>query len=183
MLYMAECGFTDPAQEEAWNEWYGGRRLDELLSVPGFLTSQRFKAVTPVASPYVAIHTIDGPGVFTSKAYKAMSGGGFQGWQRYIGNWKRNLFTGLGIAPGVAMEEFLAMTDGLPEETQRLGIRFTWLQNAGLDGSVPQRGIARLDAAQARALGPLSRFPLAIYAPLSPRKRSGVADAATHRVP
>ena len=57
MLYMAECRFTDPAQEEAWNAWYGGPRLDELLSVPGFLTSQRFKAVTPADSPYLAIHT------------------------------------------------------------------------------------------------------------------------------
>jgi len=170
MLYIAECRFTDPAREAAWNEWYGGRRLDELLSVPGFRTSQRFKAVTPVVSPYVAIHSIDGVEVFACAEYRAMSGGGFQGWQRYITDWKRNLFTGLDVAPAVATGEYLAMTDRTTEQVGHSGIRFAWLTNAGLDRSVPLRGIARVSSHRAEEMVARHEPGIDFYAPLAPQK-------------
>lgn len=170
MLYIAECRFTDPVREAAWNEWYGGRRLDELLSVPGFRTSQRFKAVTPVVSPYLAIHSIDGVEVFARAEYRAMSGGGFQEWQRDIADWRRNLFTGLDVAPAVATDEYLAMTDRATEVVDRSCIRFIWLTNAGLDRSVPLRGIARVGSRLAKQMIVHPEPGIAIYVPLAPQK-------------
>lgn len=168
MLYMAECRFTDPAQEEAWNAWYGGPRLDELLSVPGFLTSQRFKAVTPADSPYLAIHTIDSPAVFASSAYHAVSGGGFKGWQRYIDNWRRTLFTGMEAAPAIGIDEYLVLIDAGGEDIGAGPI--TWLRNAGLDNAIAQRGLARTDSAVATELMSRQRHAVTIYQPMMPQK-------------
>ena len=170
MLYMAECRFTEPTREDAWNEWYGGRRLDELLSVPGFRTSQRFKAVTPGSSPYLAVHSIDSPDVFTSAAYRSVSGGGFQEWQQYITDWRRNLFDGLDLAPAVALDEYLVVTDKSSAEVGAIGISFIWLASAGLDRSVRQRGIASIDSSRAKDLTSCNRCALDIFVPLMPQK-------------
>lgn len=170
MLYMAECRFTDPTREDAWNEWYGGKRLDELLSVPGFRTSQRFKAVTPGSSPYLAIHSINSPDVFTSKAYKSVSGGDFQEWQQYITDWRRNLFDGLDTAPAVALDEYLVVTDKSSAEVGASGINFIWLASAGLDRSVKQRGIARVASRQAGDLTSGNRYSLDIFVPITPQR-------------
>ena len=58
MIYIVECAFTDPAREAAWNEFYSGEKLDTLLALPGFRASQRFRALTDVPAPYLAVHSI-----------------------------------------------------------------------------------------------------------------------------
>ena len=34
---------TTPAQEDEYNEWYNNTHLDDMVSVPGFVTAQRFR--------------------------------------------------------------------------------------------------------------------------------------------
>lgn len=43
MIYTVECSFTDPTAEDGWNVFYSDEKLPALISVRGFLTSQRFK--------------------------------------------------------------------------------------------------------------------------------------------
>lgn len=45
MIYMVECAFTDPARETAWNDYYSDEKLANLLALPGFRASQRFRAI------------------------------------------------------------------------------------------------------------------------------------------
>ena len=49
MIYTVECAFTDPSREAEWNRHYSGEKLDNLLRLPGWRTSQRFRALTPTA--------------------------------------------------------------------------------------------------------------------------------------
>lgn len=172
MLYMAECSFSDPSAEPAWNEWYSGPRLDQLLTVPGWRTAQRFKAVTPAESPYLAIHSIDSMEIFSSAAYKAISGGGFKSWQQYIGNWKRNVFAGLAVAPEVQLDEYLILADGRSEQIAELGLDFDWLDVAGLDRSVTARGLARTDADRAETMRCQQPCPVSVYVAMIAQKRA-----------
>ena len=180
MLYMVECGFADPAHEQAWNDYYTSRKLDEVLAVPGFRTSQRFKAISAIPAPYLAIHSVDSLEVMTGNAYRSLGGGSFdRTYQGYIINWHRNLFRGLARAPAIALHEFLAVSNQAPEKVRGAGVNFTWLAIAGLDASTPQRAIARIDRAQADALLQNQRGLIDVYAPLMlqrqepPAKRAG----------
>ena len=64
MIYTVECSFTDPSAEDEWNAFYSNEKLPALISVRGFLTSQRFKLSEGILSAptYLAIHTIANEG-------------------------------------------------------------------------------------------------------------------------
>ena len=44
MIYMVDHVYTDPATEQAWNDWYAAN-IRLLLTVPGVYGVQRFKAI------------------------------------------------------------------------------------------------------------------------------------------
>ena len=58
MIYMVECAFTDPARETAWNDYYSDEKLANLLALPGFRASQRFRAINHTPAPYLAVHSV-----------------------------------------------------------------------------------------------------------------------------
>lgn len=70
MLYTVECNYTDPESEQEWNTFYSQQKLPALISVAGFSSSQRFKALKPCGSRYLAIHTVKYAEVLTSEEYK-----------------------------------------------------------------------------------------------------------------
>jgi hypothetical protein len=165
MLYMVECDISDRHVEAEWNAYYTERKLDEVLSVPGFRTSQRFKALEPFASPYLAIHTVDSLDVLTGDAYRSGGGGSFDPrFQPYIINWHRNVFSGMNRAPAVADDELIAVVDDAREKLS--DARFTWLEPAGLDRSVSSRGIARVGRAEGERLAEAHRGIVRVYRPL-----------------
>lgn len=166
MLYMVECRFTDPSREQSWNDWYGGQRLGELLGVPGFRGSQRFRALDEQPIRYLAVHWVDGLEVFRSPAYAAIGGGGFLGYQDCITDWIRRFFAGWDRDMAVAQDERLVVADRGRESVAASGVEFEWLAEAG-SGRPRERGIARMPAAKLETLrGASMRDALAIYAPL-----------------
>ena len=48
MLYTVECTYNDPQSEGDWNEFYSLEKLPALVSVTGFSTSQRFRALAGI---------------------------------------------------------------------------------------------------------------------------------------
>lgn len=178
MLYMVECRFTDPAREPAWNTWYGGVRLDELLSVPGFTGSQRFIALTRPVPYYLAVHSIASMAVFGTPEYKAMGGGGFQGYQDCITDWVRKFFTGLDAAPPVGTDECLVLTDAGREAARASPVALTWLEPDASRPDDPVRGIARVARATGEALAAAPPFALDVYAPMQPWRRGTPSRAA-----
>ena len=171
MLYMVECAFSDPAREQAWNDYYSGRKLDEVLSVPGFRTSQRFKAIGASSAPYLAIHSVDSLEVLTNGAYRSAGGGSFDpGFQPAIINWRRSFYDGLARAPAIADDELIAVCDQ-PDQVKGVAVDFIWLTAAGLEASAPRRGIARINRTQAERLARSHKGVINIYAPLIAQKQ------------
>lgn len=163
VLYMVECRFSDPVREQAWNDWYSGERLDELLSVPGFVGSQRHRALGRSPARYLAVHQIDGMEVFDSLAYQAIGGGGFLGYQDCITDWVRRFFKGTGDLARTAPDEVLLLTDAPAEQVTGCGAEFAWIREVNTGA---RRGLARVGPAQARELVGQGIWPIDAYVPL-----------------
>ncbi len=145
MLYMVECGFRDPAREDAWSAWYSGPKLASLLALPGFDASQRFRAADDGPAPWLAVHTVPGAAFFDRANYRGAGGGGFGAWQADIIDWSRNLFDGADTLPEVPENAWLLTVDSDDGPAAIGGFDLAWLQAAGLDRSTAWRGWAIAD--------------------------------------
>ena len=181
MIYLVACRFTDesdPARESQWNDYYDGPKLDALLSLDGFTGSQRFRCAHAHPAPYLALHTITGPEVM-DQHYRDAGGGGFGGWEPWISNWTRDLFTGLDESPEVAPGSYLAITADESTAQALTGIDFAWLVNGGLDGSVDRLALAVLDEADGSDLLAFRPTALNLYRPITDRRTRPGASATS----
>jgi hypothetical protein len=138
MIYMVEMALIDVARRAEWDAWYLSH-MKKLISIPGIQATQRFESLTPHASPFLALHQVTGPDVFTSVAYRANAGPGGTGeWRERMNNWHRNLLSGVDETPDVPMEGALVIV----EAGISVPIPVQWMESVGLDRSVHQRGIA-----------------------------------------
>jgi hypothetical protein len=154
LIYITEMGFADPARLAEWHAHYLAQ-IANLQTVPGFLASQRFESLADTPSPFSALHQIASAGMFESAIYKQRGGRASNGdWQADMINWHRNLYDGLDATPEVADGAYLLFIDEKREVAEREiavppGVRVHWLNLAGLDRTIPHRGIAVLDDADA----------------------------------
>jgi hypothetical protein len=166
VLYMVECRFNDPARESAWNDWYGGERLGELLAVPGFLTSQRFIALTRPGNYYLTVHSLESMMAFQTPEYKAMGGGAFKGFQGCITDWVRRFFNGVEVAPSITPNDRLVITDAPPEALKGCPVPFVWMDPIEEKDKSRVRGLAKISLSEAEDLLPQKRWPLDVYSPM-----------------
>jgi hypothetical protein len=172
VLYMVEMQFPHPAREAEWNEWYLAH-IRVLLTVPGFRASQRFRAVVPNPSPYLALHEVASAALFDSPAYRSRGGPGSTGkWRALQTNWHRNLLDGIDETPEVPPRGHLlllrdALDVVLPEPATIVRLRCI-----GLDRSVAECSLAVLS-------DPAPFMPLAhrdervrLYRPISSKIRA-----------
>ena len=131
-----------------WEAWYLAHQK-RLLTIPGFRASQRFEAMEPTPSPFVALHEVAGPEVFASEAYRAKAGPGGTGeWRDKMPNWHRNLFGGVEHTPEVRLDQWLAVIeDGVPASRCVDMMDMQWMEAVGLDATVRRRAIAVVDMA------------------------------------
>lgn len=142
MLYFVECSFADPGSEAEWNDFYSQQKLPALISVSGFSTSQRFRAMHGGCPEYLAVHTIDSVAVLQGEEYRHKGGGNFSRWQPYITDWRRNIYTGIAVASGVRNNEFLLFSESGPEPLLNAGVSPEGLQAIALDQFPMQRWVA-----------------------------------------
>jgi hypothetical protein len=170
MIYMVEMALLDTARRAEWDVWYLAHQ-HKLLAIPGFRASQRFEAIHPVASPFVALHEVDSPDIFTGPSYRAKAGPTNTGeWQAKMGNWHRNLFVGIDHTPDVGSDTRLVVLE--EEATAKLpaGLAVAWMDAVGLDRSVPRRGLALATPAAADPLA--GTAGLRVLRPIGPRLRA-----------
>jgi hypothetical protein len=158
-IYSVRCNFTQPDKEAAWNDWYSGPKLKQMLAKPLFRTGQRFKVASlDTRRQYLALWCVDSPDAFTTPEYR--NDWGFFEWAPFITDWSRDLYElpasadpdSLVAAPGQAiyLASFEDMTEGTAEAAmqvaavQRPGV--LWLKAAGLDRHSPRLGLRRLDS-------------------------------------
>ncbi len=169
MLYMVDVDFAQAALQAEWDAWYM-QHIEVLLSVPGVRTAQRFECLTQCPSRYLTIYSVDSAGVFASDGYRKGGGRGSTGrWRPLMTNWHRNLFAGLTTAPAVPEEARLLVTESQPNEIGDCGCEFSWLRNAGLDRTVPWRGIALASIANASRITEKAMGQVRAYRPLTPQ--------------
>ena len=89
-VYIVRCNFTDPAREAAWNAWYGGPKIAQMLANPGFLSCQRFRRASGAGRDYLALWTVQTPDALSTPEYQAQWG--FSEWTPLIADWSRDLF-------------------------------------------------------------------------------------------
>jgi hypothetical protein len=168
MIYMVEMALLDTARRAEWDAWYVAHQ-HRLLSIPGFRASQRFEAIHVAESPFVALHEVDSPDIFTGSTYRARAGPSNTGeWQAKMGNWHRNLFA-MEHTPDVPMEARLVVVEDGAAPALLDGVSVQWMEAVGLDRSVPRRGLAVLSSATAERL--VGTPDLRILRPLGPRLR------------
>ncbi len=172
--YIVRCNFSEPAREQAWNDWYNGPKLVQMLAKPMFRTVQRFRRVAGAGRDYVALWTIDSPKAFETEEYT--SDWGFFEWRPYIIDWSRDLFEGAPADDRLPIDRDGALTivsfDGLSAEAAEAGRRdvdastpgFSWFPSAGLDRHTPLIGLrtgeadAPAGAGQRVVYRPISAF-------------------------
>ena len=176
MIYTVECTFADPAGEAEWNDFYSLEKLPALISVSGFHTSQRFKAIGAGCPVYLAVHTIDGLGVLTGDEYRRKGGGNFARWQQHITDWHRNLYSDIGRAPAVNADELLALSASGPDSLIQLGLKPLAMQAVALEQCPARRWLAVLPRSDAPLAGNVPA-DLDLYAPMTEQLTKAARDA------
>ena len=167
MIYMVEMALLDTARRAEWDAWYIAHQ-HRLLTIPGINASQRFECIHTAASPFVALHEVDGPQVFTSNVYREKAGPSNTGeWQAKMGNWHRNVFRGLDHTPDVPMDARLVVVERGSEGPLPRDAIVRWLEAVGLDQSVRRRGIGVMPPSQADLLA--GTPGIRVLEPLGPR--------------
>jgi hypothetical protein len=169
MIYMVEMALLDTARRAEWEAWYVAHQ-HRLLSIPGIRASQRFEAIHPATSPFVALHEVDSPEVFSSAPYRAQAGPGNTGeWQAKMNNWHRNLFACANGAPDVPMTARLVVVEAGSDHAMPDPASVQWMEAIGLDRSVLRRGLAMMPASAAEGLA--GAPGIRVLKPLGPRLR------------
>jgi len=186
-VYIVRCNFTEPTKEAAWNAWYSGPKIADMLAKPHFRTCQRFRRASGAGRDYLALWTVQSPDAFATAEYK--SDWGFSEWTPDIADWSRDLFDArpaVEDAFAVAATGALQVTsfDGMSVD-EALAARamlaspadVIWLPVIGLDRHTPLIGLALLSDLSASRL-PDSNSPphvqRAIYRPISEFHRTAL---------
>jgi hypothetical protein len=168
MLYMVEMELPDRSRLADWHAWYNGH-IGKLLTVDGYDGGQRFEAVGPAESPFLAIHDVCGPELFTSVGYTTTGGPSGTGeWRTLMNNWHRNLYDGMATMSAVADGQVLAIVSDGVAVPAAYASQVQWVEGVGLDGSIPRRGVLILAAGDAgTALKGVAGVTL--YKPITPK--------------
>ncbi|CQR42308.1 conserved hypothetical protein [Thiomonas sp. CB3] len=145
MIYTVECSFADAASEAEWNDFYSLEKLPALISVRGFHTSQRFKALTAGCPVYLALHSINNLDVLQGDEYRQKGGGNFARWQQHITDWHRNLYGGLDRAPAIGADEHLVASAIGADPLIKMGLAPYHMQAVALEKFPEHRWLAKLD--------------------------------------
>jgi hypothetical protein len=177
MIYTVECSFADPGSEAEWNEFYSLDKLPALISVSGFHTSQRFKALSRGCPVYLALHSIDGLDILTGDEYRQKGGGNFARWQQHITDWRRNLYGGIDRAPAIGEGEYLALSAQGPEPLIRLGLTPYAMQAVAMEKLPEHRWFAKVGRG---SVPDIEHRPevVHVYAPMTAQLTNDVDAAA-----
>jgi hypothetical protein len=175
--YMVEMDYPHEtaAERTAFDAFYQ-RHIDMLLTIPGFLTAQRFHCAEATRAPFLALYRHTGPEVLASEAYTSKAGrmSVEADFRVNMTNWDRNLVQGpAGTgAPDLAVDMGGAITliDRLTGDAPVLPPGFTPLEVIGLDKTVAQRGAAAGDVAPRAAV---DGWEVRVWRPIHPVRRGG----------
>jgi hypothetical protein len=174
VIYMVEHTFSRPDMEADWHAWYSGN-VQVLLGVPGIHTAQRFRVPDTQPPRYMAMYTVDAPGVFETEAYKKAGGGGTNSarFRPAYQVWIRNIFDGIATAPAVPMGSRLLVVDAPAPDRPLAGVELAWGKSAGLHATTAFRGLGVADVSMAQRVG--GAADITVYEPMTPQHGKSTA--------
>lgn len=184
-IYAVRCNFARADLEQAWNDWYSGAKLRQMIAKPLFLSGQRFRASgLDRRRKYLALWVVESPAAFETVEYTG--DWGFFEWQPHIRDWSRDLYA----APDGDMTARFAADDATslylaafenksPAEAETLRSRVArqrpgavWMEAIGLDKHSPILGLERVPrGARPAALG-VDGVQETVFDPISPCARA-----------
>ena len=185
-VYIVRCNFIEPAKEQAWNAWYSGPKIAQMLAKPHFRSCQRFARTSGSGRNYLALWTLQSPDAFKTRQYT--TDWGFFEWAPHITDWSRDLFDGGDAAeqsfavPAQGGLHIVSFDGASPDEAAaaRGAVAMSrpdmmWLPIIGLDRHTPIMGVRVLRDGIPREpfqggeslQGRLGRGQEAIYQPIS----------------
>jgi len=179
--YMVEMDYPHEtaSERDAFDAFYQ-RHIDMLLTIPGFMTAQRFHSPEATKAPFLALYRLAGPEVMSREAYTSKAGrmSVDPDFRVNMTNWDRNLAQGPAFAtgrtpePDLPVEMGCAMTliDRLTDAAPPLPAIFTPLEIVGLDHSVAQRGAVMEDAGGLHAA---DGWEIRVWRPIHPVRTPG----------
>jgi hypothetical protein len=183
-IYAVRCNFARPDLEGAWNEWYSGPKLQQMVAKPLFLSGQRFESAgLDRRRKYLALWVVDSPAAFETPEYR--SDWGFFEWQPHIRDWSRDLYAAphdatARFAADDATSLYLASFDGQPPAAAvalraraaplRPGV--AWLEAIGLDKRSPILGLERIPRGAHPSALAIEGMQETVFDPISPCVRS-----------
>jgi hypothetical protein len=186
-VYVVRCNFTEPAKEQAWNAWYSGPKIAQMLDKPHFRTCQRFARISGTGRNYLALWTLASPDAFKTRQYT--TDWGFFEWAPYITDWSRDLFDGgnaaeaaFAVPPQGALH--VVSFDGTRADEMndargtvaKAQSDMMWLPIIGLDRHTPMMGMRVLRDTAAPPPSGSARVQEAIYRPISDFATTGGAS-------
>ena len=171
--YIVRCKFTAPEKEAAWNAWYGGPKIVQMLAQPYFQSCQRFRRVAGAGRDYLALWIVSSPEALKTPQYTSQWG--FAEWSPHITDWSRDLFDGgartaanFAVADGrmLRMVSFDGMTATDAEAARSTEPDLMWLPVIGLDRHTPMIGLKPVNGGTAPASGSRATED-ALYRPIS----------------
>jgi len=175
--YMVEMDYPHKtaAERSAFDAFYQ-RHIDMLLTIPGFLTGQRFHCPEATRAPFLALYRQTGPEVLASEAYTSKAGrmSVEADFRVNMTNWDRNLVQGPegSGAPDLAfdMDEWMTLIDRLTDDAPPLPDEFVPLEVIGLDRTIAQRGAALGNKVPSDVRG---GWEVRVWRPIHPVRRAG----------
>jgi hypothetical protein len=179
-VYVVRCNFNEPAKEHAWNAWYSGPKIAQMLAKPHFRSCQRFARMSGNGRNYLALWTLQSPDAFKTEQYT--TDWGFFEWAPHITDWSRDLFDG-GDTPEQSFAvpaqgglHIVSFDGASPDEAAAARAEVAtsqpdmmWLPVSGLDRHTPIMGVRVLrDGLPREPLqGTPGRWQEAVYRPIS----------------
>jgi hypothetical protein len=156
-LYIVRCNFAAADREQAWNDWYSGEKIRQMLAKPMFRAVQRFRLASGSGRRYLALWQVESREALNTAEYKA--DWGFADWRPCIVDWSRDLFeagdlddSALAVPMRGALE--VASFDGMKEgqadaarEALMTEPAAMWFRSIGLDRHTPMIGLTLLAVA------------------------------------
>jgi hypothetical protein len=175
--YMVEMDYPHEtaAERSAFDAFYQ-RHIDMLLTIPGFLTAQRFHCPEATRAPFLALYRHTGPEVLASEAYTSKAGrmSVEADFRVNMTNWDRNLVQGPegSSAPDLAieMDDSMTLIDRLTDDAPPLPDECVPLDVIGLDRTIAQRGAILGDKVPSELR---DGWEVRVWRPIHPVRRSG----------
>ena len=181
VFYMVEMAYPDrhgPGRA-AYDGFYE-RHISMLLTIPGFLSAQRFESLEEARAPFLAVYRLADVGVLERPSYRTRAGrlSVPEEFRERMRNWDRNLLQGevgaLEVPSGDdgadSSGPVLTVLDRLDPSAPALPEGCSALEVIGLDRTIAERGVR---IGPPWELAALPRCTVRNFRPIHPLRRPG----------